>query len=286
MGSVCAVVVTHNRREMLRRCLSALAAQRRPADRILVVDNASSDGTGDMVERDYDGVDLLALPTNEGGAGGFHEGMKRAHAEGADWLWLMDDDTLPAPDALAELLDAAGRLTDLPAPALLASKVVWRDGRVHPMNFPTLERRRMERVIAGAERGVMPLRSATFVSLLVNRSVVDRYDLPFKHFFLWSDDIEYTSRVVLGGDGAYFVPSSVVLHDTQTAEDFRSATPDRFYYHVRNTLLMARSPERPARDRLVRLSVLISSSAEYAARQRSAAAVTAILRGLRDGLHS
>ena len=48
-------------------------------------------------------MDLLALARNEGGAGGFHEGMKRAHADGAHWMWLMDDDTVPRPDALAEL---------------------------------------------------------------------------------------------------------------------------------------------------------------------------------------
>ena len=47
--------------------------------------------------------------------------------------------------------------------------------------------------------------------------------MPLKHFFLWADDIEYTSRIVLGGEGAYFVPESVALHDTTALEDFRKA---------------------------------------------------------------
>lgn len=122
MGPVCAIVVTYNRKELLRECLAALAAQTRPPDRVLVVDNASSDGTQAMVEAEYEEVELLALPTNQGGAGGFHEGMKRAHVDGAEWLWLMDDDTIPRPDALAELLAAPARLGSLPT--LLASKVV------------------------------------------------------------------------------------------------------------------------------------------------------------------
>ena len=84
MSSICAIVVTHNRKEMLRECLAALADQTRQVDRILVVDNASSDGTRAMVEHDYRHVDLLHLPANEGGAGGFHEGMRRARADGAD----------------------------------------------------------------------------------------------------------------------------------------------------------------------------------------------------------
>lgn len=284
MGPVYAVVVTYNRREMLRRCLSAIAAQRRAPDRILVVDNASTDGTREMLEREYAAVDLLALPVNEGGAGGFHEGMKRAHADAAEWMWLMDDDTIPEPDALAELFDARERLDHEAAPTILASRVIWRDGMMHPMNMPIFERRRMERVIAGVEHGVMPIRGATFVSLLVHRGAVDRYGLPFKHFFLWADDIEYTTRAVLGGDGAYFVPTSVALHDTRAPEDFRSAEPDRFYYHARNTLLMARVGDRPLRDRLLRLWILVSTSAEYVRRNRSAASVAVIARALRDGL--
>jgi rhamnopyranosyl-N-acetylglucosaminyl-diphospho-decaprenol beta-1,3/1,4-galactofuranosyltransferase len=284
MGPVCAVVVTYNRSEMLRRCLSALAAQRRPPDRILVVDNASTDGTREMVKEEFESAELLALASNEGGAGGFHEGVKRAHADGAEWLWLMDDDTIPTPDALAELLDAAARLDGVEQPSLLASRVIWRDRTLHPMNIPILERRRMERVIAGAEHGVMPIRGATFVSLLLHRRAVDRYRLPLKHFFLWTDDIEYTSRIVLGGEHAYFVPASVALHDTAAPVDFRTAKPDRFYYHVRNTLFMARVKERPPRDRLLRLWILASTCVEYMLRNRSAASVVAIARALRDGL--
>ena len=284
MGSVCAVVVTHNRKAMLRRCLSALAAQRRPPERILVVDNASTDGTGAMVEREYDQVELLALAANEGGAGGFHEGMKRAHTDGAEWLWLMDDDTIPSSEALAELLAVAERdLEGVSVPTLLASKIVWRNWSAHPMNFPTLERRAVERVIAGAEHGVMPMRSATFVSLLVHRGVVDRHGLPLKRFFLWSDDIEYTSRAVHAGERAYFVPASMALHDTDAPGDYRSAEPDRFYLHARNTLFMARGPNRPPRDRLLRVWIFVASSVAYLAKNRSRRSAAAVLRAIRDG---
>jgi GT2 family glycosyltransferase len=283
MDPICAVVVTHNRRDMLVRCLDALAGQRRAPDRVLVVDNASTDGTREMLERDYPGVEVLALPVNQGGAGGFHEGIKFAHAAGAEWLWLMDDDTIPDSGALAELLDAAARVNGASPPAALASRVIWRDGTLHPMNYPILERRRMEYVVAAAEQGVMPLRGATFVSLLLHRRAIDRHRLPLKHFFLWADDIEYTSRLVLGGERAYFVPTSIVLHDTARAEDFRTAQPERFYYHVRNTLLMARIKERPRRDRLLRLWILASTSAAYVLEHRDRASAVAVARALRDG---
>jgi GT2 family glycosyltransferase len=286
MSSVCAIVVTHNRRHLLRECLAAIAGQSRPPERILVVDNASSDGTPAMLKDDFVDVELLALSTNEGGAGGFHEGIKQAHAEGADWMWVMDDDTIPEPDALAELLAAPERLGTASPPALLASRVVWRDGRAHPMNAPWPERTRVERVIDGAERGLLPLRFATFVSLLVHRGTVDRHGLPLKNFFIWSDDVEYTSRAVLGGDLAYLVPTSVAVHKTERPHFFLSAPPDRFYYHVRNTLFIARLGGRGRRDRVVRVFILVTTVFQYLHRDPSAAAAAAILRGLRDGLTS
>jgi GT2 family glycosyltransferase len=142
----------------------------------------------------------------------------------------------------------------------------------------------MELVIASAERGVAPIRGATFVSLLLHRHAIERYGLPLKHFFVWADDIEYTSRIVLGGEGAYFVPASVALHDTPAPEDFRTAGPDRFYYHVRNTLFMARARERPSRDRLLRLWILASTASAYVLENRNRASVAAVWRAVRDGV--
>jgi GT2 family glycosyltransferase len=280
------VVVTRNRREALCRCLDAVDSQEVAPDRILVVDNASTDGTQALVRERYPHVDLVALAVNEGGAGGFHEGVKRAHAGGAEWLWLQDDDTVSERDALGELLAAATRLQDAGGAHLLASRVLWRDGSVHPLNFPVLERRRMDRVVAAAALGTFPVRSATFVSLLVHRAVVDRFGLPLKHFFLWGDDVEYTSRAVLGGEGAYFVPSSVVLHDTASPLNFTEAEPARFYYHVRNTLLIARNRERPVRDRFIRIWTLVSTAVGYLARFPHSSSMRAVARGVRDGLRT
>lgn len=282
MTAVWAVVVTYNRRERLQECLAGLSAQTAAPARVLVVDNASSDGTREMLASDWPAVEVLALPTNEGGAGGFHEGMKRAHAAGAEWLWLMDDDTIPEPDTLSELL-AGGERAPGP-PSLLASKVVWTDGSIHPMNFPFPERTRADRAIEGAERGLMPLRFATFVSLLVHRGAVDRHGLPFKHFFIWSDDVEFTSRVLLSGELGYLVPTSVAVHKTAAPHEAATAPPARFYYHVRNTLYMIRGPGRDPRDRLVRCFVLVTSTIGYLRSNPSGAAAASILRGIRDGL--
>ena len=79
---VSAVVVTRNRRALLVECLAALATQSRPPDRIIVVDNASTDGTVELLKERYPEVEVLVLASNQGGAGGFHEGIRAAHAAG------------------------------------------------------------------------------------------------------------------------------------------------------------------------------------------------------------
>lgn len=284
---VCAVVVTHNRRALLVECLAALRAQTRRPDRVLVVDNASSDGTTQMLRQEYPDIEVLTLATNGGGAGGFYQGLRSAHADGFEWIWLMDDDTIPTPTCLQTLLEASERVTGrAPAPALLSSKVIWTDGQLHPMNYQGFERARTAAVVEASELGLMPLRTATFVSLLVNRRAVDKHGLPLRRYFLWSDDIEYTARI-LREESGYLVPASVSLHKTQRPYTAISTSGDRFYFHVRNTLYMLRSTAWAPREKPSLLFSLIMSLIAYLRFNRFALRVVPIiLRGLRDGLRS
>ncbi len=161
---VCAVVVTHNRLALLRECLSALEAQTRRPDRVLLVDNASTDGTGDALRAEFPAVELVSLPDNRGGAGGFQAGLEAAQAGEEEWFWLMDDDTIARSDALAALLAASAAIADLPpAPVLLASRVVWRDGRLHPMNTPGLRAQRCGPL--GRERSTRPAAAGDHVRI-------------------------------------------------------------------------------------------------------------------------
>jgi rhamnopyranosyl-N-acetylglucosaminyl-diphospho-decaprenol beta-1,3/1,4-galactofuranosyltransferase len=280
---VCAVVVTRDRRALLTECLAALRAQTRAPDRILVVDNASSDGTVQMLREDHPEVEVLPLATNEGGAGGFHEGLRAAHSAGCDWIWLMDDDTIPTPSCLQALLEAAERVPG-PGPALMSSKAIWTDGRLHPMNYHGFERERTEAVIEASELGLMPLRTATFVSLLLSRRAIDTDGLPLRRYFLWSDDIEYTARILRRAPG-YLVPASVAVHKTERPHTAVSTAGDRFYFHVRNTLYMLRGTAWAPSEKPSLLFGLITSVLDYLRFNRFAPRVIpVILRGLRDGL--
>jgi GT2 family glycosyltransferase len=280
---VCAVVVTHNRRELLRRCLAALGAQDRPVDEIVVVDNASTDGSAEMVRGDFPSVELLALTENLGGAGGFHRGIERAHSRGHDWLWLMDDDTLVQPDTLSTLLAGAARAPG-GAPPLVASQVRWKDGRLHPMNEPAPRRRRPAELAEGAAQGLLALRYATFVSVAVRREAVDRCGLPLERFFIWGDDVEFTARVLREEPG-YLVPESVVHHWTEDPHAPANPQSDRFYYHARNSLLILRGSSLSPVERLDYGRYLARSIWQYVAVNRRDRRRWRLLgRALRDGM--
>jgi GT2 family glycosyltransferase len=279
---VCAVVVTYNRSALLREALAALGASTRPPDHVLVVDNASTDGTPEIVRAEFPAAEVLTLPTNQGGAGGFHEGMKHATEAGYDWLWLMDDDTIVRPDALEQLLAGRAHFDGAP-PRLLASKVVWDDGKLHPMNYVMPRLMNPNGLIDSVEDRMMEIRFGTFVSMLIHRGAVEAHGLPHKHFFIWSDDIEYTARVLRDGHG-YLVPASVAHHKTATAHTAMDAAPGKFYFAVRNGIYTVRGDAFDGQEKVSHLAFVVLSSIKYLAKHHSGEALAAVLRGARDGV--
>lgn len=249
---VIAVVVTHDRCELLRGCLAALRCQRIAPAAILIIDNVSSDGTQRMLAdaATTSPIPLLIQRTtdNLGGAGGFALGIETALAQSPDWLWLMDDDSEPEPEALSELLRAAWLIdsTDERARPIgfLASTVLWSDGSPHVMNRPGRISRHGQ---PPALPGLIPIDHASFVSLLVSASAVRHCGLPVAEFFIGSDDVEYCWRIKQAGFSGYHVTASRVWHRTSAnvgMDVWRIAvTPeglDRLALKIRNLIAVNR----------------------------------------------
>jgi GT2 family glycosyltransferase len=245
-NGVVAVVVTFNRRELLLDCLAAISAQTHAVAEIIVVDNASTDGTPAAIAEHHPTVTLFELPTNLGGAGGFAFGVAAARPH-AGHVWLMDDDAAPLPDALEQLLAARDRYPG-PAPTLLASRVISTDGQPIPMNVPR-ERPNVsakERADAAAA-GCMAIRSASFVSVLVDGLAARRNELPVADYFIWNDDFEYTARLLRSSVGL-LCPESVTRHAAKPLADPGA----RMHFEVRNKIwLMTRSSALSPRERLL-----------------------------------
>lgn len=285
---VCAVIVTYNRKDLLRECLNAILSQTRPPDHVLVVDNASTDGTPEMLKAEFPQVEVLRLPENQGGAGGFHEGMKRAYEMGFEWLWIMDDDTIPIPPALGELLEGNALIQRETGtqPVLLASKVVWQDGSLHPVNTPYPALPDLLRYLSPKAK-YCRIRFASFVSVLIHRKGVNVSGLPCKDFFIYADDLEYTARLIRQTGRGFWVKNSVVFHKTAHKGFASFRNPARMYYDFRNRMWILR--QRRAFGLLGSLWLTLNTIGTAFGFLITVGLVTGwphLSRGIRDGLKS
>ena len=210
---VAAVVVTFNRLALLQRLINRL--QEIPeVSVILVVDNASTDGTGVWLrqasEQDPQ-LEFKILPKNAGGAGGFEAGLNWAHGLSAELAWMMDDDGIPEPDCLSKLLAHQGEF-DFWGPAVLAEQRP--DELCFPIRLPgtTTIARTLKQLEEVSSNGIVPEVVIPFNGVLVTRALVDRIGSVKAEFFIWGDDVEYLWRARESGARVATVVDAHFLH--------------------------------------------------------------------------
>jgi len=229
------VIVTYNRVNVLKNSVAAVLNQTRRPDFTVIVDNNSSDATQAWISQlaaSDESVVPIFLDRNYGGAGGFHYGLKKAYERGADWIWMLDDDSVPAADALEILLANLAIMQQDGSSEIgyLCSEVNWTDGTRHRMNIPgpAFEwTRNHPRVKDSFE-----IMAATFVSTLINRKAVKAVGYPVKEFFIWFDDVEYTLRISDAHFLNYYIRDSKVTHDTpdnETGATYKNITPQNVW---------------------------------------------------------
>lgn len=241
-----AIVVTYNRRRLLQRCLDALLVQTQGPDCILVIDNASTDGTSqwlDGLEKYHrNNIVVLHLPENMGGAGGFAFGTRSALEYGADWIWLMDDDAEPHPTALRELMRVATNPCNVyGSVATSGGATSWSttllDSPIRTVN------------VASEIPEQAEVESLPFLGFLIHRNLVERIGLPDADYFIAADDIEYCLRASRTGAKLIIVGKSHIEHPQTQRQVIRllghnvlhlQLAPWKRYYDTRNRLLIAR----------------------------------------------
>lgn len=195
--SVCAVVVSFNRKDLLVRSLNVLQNQTRKIDKIIIVDNASTDGTEDLLRLkgflDKENIQFNLLTENLGGAGGFKTGVELAYQQGFDWMWLMDDDGFATNDCLERLLGYTDQF-DYFGPLVVDEK----DSQTlsFPINFGGKVLRTLKDV-AGLKL-IQPILHNVIIpfnGVLIKKELVAKIGFPDARFFIWGDDINYTYRV-------------------------------------------------------------------------------------------
>ncbi|MDF0714772.1 glycosyltransferase family 2 protein [Muricauda sp. 334s03] len=245
MDRVCAVVVTYNRLELLKETLNALLEVNGSLEKVVVVNNASTDNTHEYLQglsKESPKVEEYLMKENLGGAGGFKAGLKYAFEQGYDYIWLMDDDSIVKKDSLGPLLEPFKKVEDV---GFTCSKVIWTDGTPHKMNIPDVSRVNDNGVAFFGDEGYINVKSCSFVSMMVPARIVDKLGLPYQDFFIWCDDLEYSRRIIRAGYKGLFVEESQVVHKTVTNHNtnIQNCTPKEFWkmeYGFRNRTFMHR----------------------------------------------
>jgi GT2 family glycosyltransferase len=187
--TVCAVVVTFNRKALLRVCLNSLFAQTRPLDQIVIVDNASTDGTDTLLREEFPHLEVLRLPENSGGSGGFHAGMKWALERSFDWVWVMDDDVRMRPDALETMLTYEP-IADMIQPRkvingeILIWEAVWDANACSAVTYS-------RETSFDNGRDWTSVSYGCFEGALIRGSLIERAGLPDERYFVMGDDTVY-----------------------------------------------------------------------------------------------
>jgi len=287
-----AVIVTHNRRELLGRCLDHLQAQTCPPDTILVINNASTDGTVEMLQQR--GVRFITQE-NVGSAGGWYRGIQHAMDHAYDAVWLMDDDGFPDAGALAAL-EAA-----MVSGVACASSVVLREDQpthfVFP--FPLLDGadipvifgfpRKLDTLAelhSAAQGGTYPF-AHFFNGALISVAAARKVGNVDRDFFIFGDEVDYffrlrkVGKVVSVLDAAHFHPDV----------SQRPYSPAKVYYYLKNTLVLNARYFNAVwlRHALAVLTVLgrtasrngFGTALSFVVGARSPAFYLAIVRGLR-----
>lgn len=242
MKEVAILVVTYNRINLLKECIASLRLQTFLNYDIIVVNNSSTDGTLEWLNKQKDITTITQV--NLGGAGGFYTGLKYIAEQGYDYCWLMDDDVVCNNDALQYLINAVHKY---PESGFFCSRVYGTD--MKPMNVPSVDDRSKNDYYPDwfdkIDEGLIKVKAATFVSVLIPIGRVFEVGLPLKEYFIWGDDAEYTLRLSSTHD-CYLVIKSQVIHkrviqkSLSFSEERDPTRLKNYFYLLRNSFANAK----------------------------------------------
>ena len=291
MKTLAAVVLSWNAAALTRDTLASLAACRIPADwrlRTMVVDNASSDGSPQMVHDEFPDVEIVALAENRRFAGGNNAGIERALAAGADGVMLLNNDVAAYPGLIEKLLAAlaeeprAGAASPLIYFAPPTDRIWFAGGRCRPWLAHSSHRAIRERD-RGQFRSIEETGYLTGCCLLATAEAWREVGLLDERYFIYAEDADWCLRARAAGYKLLFVPTARLWHRV-SASSGGAMNAWKVYQRLRaNVTLWSRHTRGAAR--LSWLPALLVQQAAYAvlllARGHAAAAL-AVPRALRD----
>ncbi len=229
------VIPNWNGIRFLPTCLDALKQQTYPNIEVIVVDNASSDGSQDLIRRDYAWVKLIDLPENRGFTGACNAGMQAAQGE---FVALLNNDTEVDPNWAAAVVDAFARHPEVGS---IASKMLLFDQRDHihtAGDYFTKAGRAGNRGVWQADGGQFDHEEYVFSacggSSVYRKVLLDQIGLLDDDFFFSLEDVDLGWRANLAGWRCLYTPAAVVYHHLSATGGGVTAS----YYDGRNLIFV------------------------------------------------
>jgi len=250
---IVAIIVTYNRLEKLKLTVQKSLAE--PFEEVLVINNASTDGTHEWLDK-YNDKRLLVehLNTNMGGAGGFYRGFLRVISQiQADWLVCYDDDAYPQENAIHIFLETE----NLDKHTSVASAVYLPNGQISSMNIPRKNIfKNTSSLLDFFKTGMLyidknsynnkqsiAIDMSSFVGYFLRIDLLKKHMiLPKKDLFIYADDLIYTLEWSQTGNQHIFMPHVHFIHDTETLEKVQAEIMPlwKVYYLYRNGIELYR----------------------------------------------
>ncbi|RUS45284.1 glycosyltransferase family 2 protein [Cohnella sp. AR92] len=246
------VLVNFNGHNDTMECLKSLKKLTYLAVKIYVVDNGSKETPEALFRKakglfDEQNLELMSLKDNLGFAGGNNIGIRKAISDGAQYIWLLNNDTVVDEESLGHLVLM---LENNERCGIVGSKIyfygtnkIWfAGGTINRFGIPHHRRYCEVDYQSSLDEEKVPIDYITGCSLLARSEMINEIGLLDEDFFLYYEDTEYCRRAVRLGWGLEYQPKSLIWHkvNASTKSKLRDPIPLLDYYDIRNSILFVR----------------------------------------------
>ncbi|QJD80456.1 glycosyltransferase [Spirosoma rhododendri] len=205
MKTIATLIVTYNRLSDLKVCVSCIREQTHQPNAVYVINNGSNDGTDEWLAQQPDLT--VVTQANLGGAGGFATGIERAYNDGYDEIWCMDDDCVPTPDALKNLVESPNI-----GPGIKNCVSINVKNHEELAFFVRQNNKDYQRVSDMDGYDLIYGVASLFNGTLISSEVIKAIGVPDKKLFIWGDEVEYMTRAMKNHFPVVTVPTSLLFH--------------------------------------------------------------------------
>lgn len=295
--NVAIILVNWNSFELTNGCIISLNNIDYPNYDIIVVDNGSSDGSGERLKTEHPDIILITSPVNSGFTGGNNRGLEYSLKTGYTYSLILNNDTFVEPDFLSKLSKYMNEHPETGAiqPRIFFHhdrKLLWNAGSYYNQFFGYTYTKGYNRLANASDKQVKEVDWITGCALLTRNSILEKTGLLTEKFFIYYEDVDLSFRIKKLGYKLIYYPESVIYHIAGMAnrniikgkEGFLN--PVVHYLNVRNSLWLAKTytPWYCFPGVLIYYFLRNSGLMIYFALRFRFEKLLAVLRGVRDGL--